>query len=90
MSPPSNVADFHFLRTTDDYVKYGLMSLGIGIWLLLTGVMGLFDVSLRGGNLIGPQLKSTPLRVACVVISMGFFTAAILMFRHLMASIHNP
>jgi hypothetical protein len=86
----SKIIGVHFLRTSDDFVTYGLMCLGVGIWLLLVAVTGDLVVLMRGYGFFNFQLKSRPFRIVCFVLSVGFFTAATWMFRHSLPSLHNP
>jgi hypothetical protein len=90
MDPLSKIADLHFLRNLENYGTYGLMCLGIGIWLLFIAVTGFLDVSMRGYVFFSLQVKSTPFRIVCFVLSVGFFTAATWMFRHSLPSLRNP
>jgi hypothetical protein len=88
-NPLGNLTDWQALRTSDDYLKYGFMCLGTGIWLLGTSVLGFLDVSLKGHFLFGFWLKSTPIRIVCFVLAIGFLIVATYMFRQLLSSIHN-
>jgi hypothetical protein len=90
MNPVSKITDLDFLHTPYNYPIYGLTCLGIGIWLLFTAVSGFLDVSMRGYVFFSLQVKSTPFRIVCFVLSVGFLTAAIWMFRHSLPPLRNP
>jgi hypothetical protein len=90
MNPLGNLTYWEVLRTSDNYVKYGLMCLGAGGWLLFTSVTGFLEVQIKGIDLFNTWLNSTPIRVVCFVLSVGFLVVAAWIFRHLLSAIHNP
>lgn len=86
----SKITDLHFFRTPEGYWTYSLMCIGIGVWLLFVAATGFLDVSMRGYVFFSLEVKPTPFRIVCFVLSVGFFTAATWMFRHSLPSLHNP
>lgn len=82
MPPLSKITDLLFLRTPEGYWTYSLMCIGIGIWLLSIAVTGFLNIPTGNYLFNRLEVKSVPIRIVCFVLTVGFLTVAIWMFRH--------
>jgi hypothetical protein len=74
------------MSTSDHYLTYGLVCLGIGITLLYAAIAGFLSVEIRGISVFCLRVKSTRLRVVFFFLSVGFFAVAFWMIRHFLPS----